>query len=404
MTSAFSPGGSGGALDIRDAGGFLYVDREILVNVADVQKLAGRLRGLNAVAQVVDPLIAGQIARYRLPAGAALVPAVVAQLRAPINDEVPRVGPNHVWLAPNWFQGAPAYHGGPGASPVPAPAVPPTVAAGNADPVVVAIIDTGVDPAALTGPILANRFDPALRETDPVHLAGQPGAIAFMGGHGTMVAGVLARHAPRAVLLSVKVLDAVTGAASETEVVAGMQRAVNHGATVLNLSFGGYVQPGQPPVLLDTFLGKLPEEVSVVAAAGNYANPADFYPAAHHRVVGVAALDTTRPGAPGAAFSNFGGWVNACAPGTWIHGAYVTGSWAHCGLPSRTLAGYTSWSGTSFAAPMLAAAIADGVRAGGGSLGTTPRKAEAALLASLPKVPKYGAKLLPPLAATYPQP
>lgn len=400
MTNALTPpGAAGSGLDIRDGGGFLYVGGEILVHVADVGLLGTRLQSLDAVSPQDEPAIAGKVVRYRLPADAEVLD-VVGQLRRKIGKRKPRVAPNHVLLGPNWIDGAPAYHGGEGGTPSSAPELP-AAGASAADPVLVAVIDTGVASSALQLPLLAGRFHPSVRDIDPVYVPGQSEAIDFMGGHGTMVAGVLARNAPQARLLSIKVLDSTTGAASETAVVAGMQRAVAAGATVLNLSLGGYVQGDEPPLLLDEFLRNLPSGISVVAAAGNSGIGLPYYPACHERVVGVAALNSVDTSCPGADFTNFGSWVDASAPGVWVHGTYVSGTWAHQNQPSRRLHGYATWSGTSFATPMVAAAIADGVRGDGSGLGRTAREVETALLADLPHDPKYGAKLLPLLVETY---
>jgi subtilisin family serine protease len=375
---------------VEEGDGFHYVAGQILVNAADEDLVARPLDELRARRAETDSEMSRYVVLYELPDDAPPVPEVVARLRAIDAEREPRVGPNHVVAASaTSFDAQPNYHGGPGGSPIPAPG-PLSGRVSKADPVVVAVLDTGTDPAALQSPLLHNRFG-SLFETDAVYIQGTD--IALMGGHGTMVAGIVARHAPNATLLSVKVLSPA-GLGSELDVVKGIGRALQAGATVLNLSLGAYVMPGQPPTGFDAALSNLPSQVSVVSAAGNYGLNKPYYPAAHLRVVGVAALDTTFWVVPPAGFSNFGPWVDAAAPGVRIYSTYVTGTWKHKQV-TQTFTGHAAWSGTSFAAPHVAGVIADKVNGG------TARDAEAAVLASGPDDPDYGVRVIPAGVMTY---
>ena len=93
----------------------------------------------------------------------------------------------------------------------------------------------------------------------------------------------------------------------------------------------------------------------VVAAAGNDGLNQPYWPAAFTtadvpwagQVVAVAAHD----GSDVCSWSNTGPWVSLAAPGSDITSTYVT-QW-------EFTAGWAQWSGTSFAAPYVAAAIAD---------------------------------------------
>ena len=82
-----------------------------------------------------------------------------------------------------------------------------------------------------------------------------------------------------------------------------------------------------------------------------------------------------------APFSNFGDWVDCCAPGVDIRSTYVTGEWrleaAEPAEAIEAMKGWACWSGTSFAAPQVTAAIA--ARMQGTNL--TPRQAMHAVLA-----------------------
>ena len=78
--------------------------------------------------------------------------------------------------------------------------------------------------------------------------------------------------------------------------------------------------------------------VMVIAAAGNDALETDLFPAKDSYTLSVAAVDTTNLLAD---FSNYGGKVDVCAPGTQIYAPHLDSM-------------YAWWDGTSFAAPFVA--------------------------------------------------
>jgi subtilisin family serine protease len=126
--------------------------------------------------------------------------------------------------------------------------------------------------------------------------------------------------------------------------------------------------------------------VSVVAAAGNYSTSRRFYPAAfglQPSPVPVIAVGALNPNGSKALFSDGGRWVRAWAAGAAVVSSYpddVNGSLTpqvrvhaqpdsnapEAGRPDDREAldpddfrgGFASWSGTSFAAPLIAAHIA----------------------------------------------
>jgi subtilisin family serine protease len=160
-----------------------------------------------------------------------------------------------------------------------------------------------------------------------------------------------------------------------------MGAAQVHGG-VVNMSFGGYTHDNMEPAGLKAALQFIGPEVVLVAAAGNHGSTDPFWPAAFENVVAVAAVDSTDKAAVvPASFTNRGSWVDFCAPGVDIHSAYVKGNWP--GEPP--FGGYARWSGTSFAAPQLVAAIA--LRAK--EKGITTRNALAELRAELSPLPGH---------------
>jgi hypothetical protein len=118
----------------------------------------------------------------------------------------------------------------------------------------------------------------------------------------------------------------------------------------------------------DRFDPYLDDGFFIVASAGNQDSSRETYPAAFESVLGVGALDTTvdadgspwssptRSG-PKADFSNHGNWVDAWTSGVALPTVHVTGVAFEKGLP--TLNGMAEVDGTSFAAPVVAALIAE---------------------------------------------
>ncbi len=199
--------------------------------------------------------------------------------------------------------------------------------------VIVADVDTGVDAAHpdLAGATLPG-YDLINSDSDP----------ADDQGHGTGVAGVIAartnnRQGVAGVcwgcsILPIKVLDS-GGHGDLATVAAGIVRAVDAGAHVINLSLGG---PASDPALNDAVAYATRNNVIVVAAAGNNGSDAKLYPAATPGVVSVAATDERDKLYP---WSNYGSWVAVAAPG--------------CDLTALRGGQYGTYCGTSFAAPLV---------------------------------------------------
>jgi subtilisin family serine protease len=115
--------------------------------------------------------------------------------------------------------------------------------------------------------------------------------------------------------------------------------------------------------------------VAVVAAAGNYSTTRPFFPAAFSlrpSPVPVISVGALNPNGSRARFSDGGRWVRAWAAGAAVVSCYpddVNGSLAPPVLVDRAAVrealdpddfrgGFAVWSGTSFAAPLIAAKLA----------------------------------------------
>jgi subtilisin family serine protease len=225
--------------------------------------------------------------------------------------------------------------------------------------VTVALLDTGLDPH----PWFAGR--PWLSEWGLSPEVLDPECVRDrdrQAGHGTFVAGVLLRHAPGVTirhhrsLSSLGLTDDVTVAAALRQV---HRQAAAHGSRidVVVVTAGCHTADDQCPPVLHREIDRQPDTI-VVAAAGNNGGSRPFWPAALPSVVGVAA---TGPDGTLAAFSNRGDWVDATAPGVDVISSYVRLLPAQDGVAPGTTTrvyGAARWSGTSFAAPRIAADVA----------------------------------------------
>jgi len=115
---------------------------------------------------------------------------------------------------------------------------------------------------------------------------------------------------------------------------------------------------------------------AVVASAGNDSTCFPMFPASLPHVVGVAALDENDDAA---VFTNYGPWVRACARGTNVVSLFFD-NFNGAGPKEKNydpdkFEGWALWSGTSFAAPAVVAALARAVAGG-----ATPHQAVADLI------------------------
>ena len=297
------------------------------------------------------------------------IPSVVRRLRTTPDGDPVRVAPNHV------LSFEPFWQGGPGSTPAPrgpnaAVLQPPQPLDRDAADVTVAVLDTGIVREWRNHEWFAGRVDADADDGELLD-ANRDRVLDLQAGHGTFIAGLVAQVAPEARIRVHRILDSF-GLATDVE-VAAMIRAVD-GAQVINLSLGGYTDLDQPTPTVARTIDALDPETVVVAAAGNAASDRLFWPAALKTVVAVGSHDGGRPDPARdgdgrrrrACFSNFGWWVDACADGLNADSAFVAHNGPLAGspdaddflAPSDPTKGFAVWSGTSFAAPVVAGAIA----------------------------------------------
>ena len=137
-------------------------------------------------------------------------------------------------------------------------------------------------------------------------------------GHGTHMAGCIAQTTNNyrgvagvsfgATILAVKVMDE-TGSISLSDEVDGIYYAVNNGAHVINISFGGEGESASEEAAINYAVNN---GVVVICSAGNSGSNILEYPASYPPCISVSAVryDKTRAG-----YSNYGTEIDLCAPG-----------------------------------------------------------------------------------------
>jgi subtilisin family serine protease len=163
-----------------------------------------------------------------------------------------------------------------------------------------------------------------------------------VAGHGTFIAGIIKLIAPDAIILPIRAFDS-DGLSDAFTVSEAIKYAADHGAKVINLSFGSIEDS---PIVHDAIAYAKQRGAVLVASVGNENDNTDArprFPAAwNSETIAVAALDADDRKA---SFSNFGTTVSVSAPGVRLFSTYPGSD-------------YAVWSGTSFAAPFVAAQAA----------------------------------------------
>ncbi|MES9523916.1 S8 family peptidase [Streptomyces capoamus] len=225
----------------------------------------------------------------------------------------------------------------------------------------VAVLDTGVDtrhPDLKDQVVASKNFTSAADATD--HFGHGTHVASIVAGTGAKSGGKYKGVAPDAKLLNGKVLDD-TGSGDDSGILAGMEWAVSQGASVINLSLGGYDTPEVDP--LEAEVNKLSAEKGVLfaIAAGNDGPQSIGSPGSADAALTVGAVDKQDKLAD---FSSTGprtgdGAIkpDVTAPGVDITAAAAKGSVIDQEVGEKP-EGYLTISGTSMATPHVAGAAA----------------------------------------------
>jgi thermitase len=323
-----------------------YLAGELLVAAEHEQTAREILAGLGTPAGQITAT-AATLGYLRLIAPGADVAAAARALRAQAGETA--AAPHHLFVS------SPFEVGGPYGPPSTADGYRLAGGPGAAASVRIAVVDTGI---WRDSPLPESWYEASLADYD--HTLEQEHDT----GHANFITGVIMANTDNAMVRIVKVLDA-NGVCREADLAAALVGLADRGdADIVNLSLGGFSHADHPPVLLQAALGRLlqgRDRVAVAAAGNEGSDGPPYWPAAFARtalpfasqVVSVAAHD----GSQLCPWSNKGTWVDLAAPGSDIVSTYVT----HADFPS----GFARWSGTSFAAPFVAAAIAGSRTASG---------------------------------------
>ena len=255
------------------------------------------------------------------------------------------------------------------------------------DGVVVAVLDTGID---FTHPDLADNIAPGICGSGVIRdfIGTNPPNIepddcpaddlpAEIQGHGTSSASVIASVdnqvgiigvAPRVTIVPYRVCFAdFTNGCPLSAIIGGLEQAIDDGADVINMSFGG--RAGHH-LEASAIQAANRNGIVMVASAGNDASQKSNFPAAYGTVIATGAVDAN---SALASFSNFGGWVDVTAPGVNVPAATVQGVGRDAFLEENTPPG-TEFVPNPFTGSGLGSATGDVTFAGLG----TPAEAAAA--------------------------
>jgi thermitase len=218
--------------------------------------------------------------------------------------------------------------------------------------ITVAVIDSGID---LQHPAFANAFVPSSDMWDYVGNDAVPQEEGALGtdaafGHGTSVAGIILQIAPKAKILPLRVLGP-DGSGDVLNVAAAINRAMQAGAKIINLSLGSDTNS---QAVNDAISAAALRGIFVISSSGNTNNQNVTFPANQANVdttlIGQYSLSVSSVDANDdkSSFSTWGTSVaplEISAPGEQVFGP----------VPGNKMG---AWSGTSMSAPMVSATLA----------------------------------------------
>ena len=200
-------------------------------------------------------------------------------------------------------------------------------------------IVTGIDTTDVSTEKLLNPTDPL---TSGSHGSGTAGTIAERLGNGVGGAGI----APDAILMPIRIFN--PGFTGDFNVAYGVVWAVNHGAQILNNSWGG---GGFTSILKDAFDYATSKNVTVIVSAGNdnsdFVNSPGVFP-------GTITVGASSGGDLKTDFSTFGPGIDLYAPGD---AGLTTEIDETLKSPARE-SSYALFGGTSMAAPVVSGGAA----------------------------------------------
>jgi subtilisin family serine protease len=142
-------------------------------------------------------------------------------------------------------------------------------------------------------------------------------------------------------------------------VIDAIRTAADDGCRVISISLGG---PSPSAAMQSAIDYAWTKGAVVVASAGNTGSEGLNYPGGANHVLGIGATFSTNTGDPvRSSFSSYGTGLDLMAPGEGIWGPTRPGYDAD-GTGIGALPGYSWWSGTSMATPLVSAAAATVLR------------------------------------------
>ena len=201
--------------------------------------------------------------------------------------------------------------------------------------VIVAVLDSGVSDIDCVHGKLVSGYDFIDDDTDAK-------TDSSSNSHGTRIASIIAQATKDlpVKIMPVRILE--ESSVTIENLVDGIKYAADHGASVINLSVGGRISDCSD---IDQAIAYAENKnVSVVVAAGNERIEISQYCPAHNEsAITVSSVDVDKAFAN--SFSNFGPFVDCCAPGVSVV------AYGKNGIPAEV-------NGTSYSAAFISAGTA----------------------------------------------
>ncbi|MCL5104106.1 MAG: S8 family serine peptidase [Armatimonadetes bacterium] len=234
------------------------------------------------------------------------------------------------------------------------------IATGEGSDIIIAIVDSGIksDHEDLSAKIIPGRNtilgeDPTNTDDDVGHGTDVAGVAAAMTNNSIGIAGICWG----AKLMPVKIIKmdeyGIQPYGTDADGAAGIIWAADHGAKIINMSFGDYVynlSPGDT-IIKDAVDYAWNKGCVLVGGSGNDGVTDQFYPACYDNVIAVGATNESGQRATaldwGGGGSNYGPWLDVVAPGTNMLSTTNIDTGYGYGFYDAGL------SGTSFATPVV---------------------------------------------------